>query len=196
MVTIEPGSTSVATEPLIVVPSPTLRDSDGIFEATRDKTAHDLAIGAEPLESQERLRDQRREPCAPTIGQDGQARAPKPSSPNRYHPSKDLSGFENFAWSRRRVAFRDDPWPSLRCVERDHTVTDQLAAVVVKEKIPNLKLRRGGGLHHELLPFAQRGVHAPTGHSKTERLAVDEEVADFQEICQAELVAGNRLGQF
>jgi len=62
LLTVELWSRSVATEPLIAVPSATLLDSDGIFKATPDKTPHDLAIGTDPLESKERLRDQRREP--------------------------------------------------------------------------------------------------------------------------------------
>src|SRR3989442_309426 len=71
----------------------------------------------------------------------------------------------------------------------DQAVTDQTAAVVEGDKIPRLKLCWGAGFHGEPIPFAQRGVHAPTGHPKAECLPAEEEVADFQEVCQVEPVA-------
>jgi hypothetical protein len=104
-----------------------------------------------------------------------------------------LFGLQRRIASGRRVTLRDDPCLMPRCVERDHTVTDQLATLVEENDISYQKARRGGGLHCEPIPLVQRRGHAPTSHPKAERLAAEEKVADFQEVCQAEPIGFNHL---
>ena len=66
-------------------------------------------------------------------------------------------------------------------------------SVMKEDKLTHLELWGGDWLHSKPIPFAQRGVHAPSCHAEAYSLVAEEEVADFQEIGQAEPIGLNLL---
>src|SRR5206468_5790571 len=104
----------------------------------------------------------------PAINPFGQGTGPRPPPRDGYHPPEHLVRLDDLAAAGRRVTFRDELQSGACLLDCDQAVTDQTAAVVEEEKIPDLKLRRRGGLDRELIALPQCGGHARTGHPKAE----------------------------
>jgi hypothetical protein len=166
----------------------------------RQDAPYDPAVGAQALEVLEPLGDEVNEPLAREMDSHGlradptTGSCPGPPSCDGHDPSQNLLWLNGLAASGRRVTLRDNARPRPCRVDRDHTVTDQLATLVEENGISHQKARRGGWLHRELIPLPQHGVHAPSRYAEAYSLVAEEEVADFQEVCQAKPIAPDRLG--
>jgi hypothetical protein len=198
------GVAAVMGNRVVAEPLFSFRDTDLVSKAARKEGPHNPTVRAQTLECQKSRGDLVPEPCQPAIGPFGQGTGPGPSPRDGHQPPQHLVWLCDLSAAGLRVTLRDEPPSGPAILYCDYTVADQLATMVEENDISYLKARRGGRLHHDLIPVPQLRGHAPTGHPELERLAVEEEVAEaqagggklFQEVCQIEAIAPDCLANF
>ena len=111
-------------------------------------------------------------------------------------PSNDLVRLDDLAISGHCVASGDKPGHRPGLIKRDEAMADQARSIgqrdVKEDELTHLELRWGDWFHGEPIPFAQRGIHAPSCHAEAQRSVPEQQVADLQQVGQIKSLAAER----